>query len=496
MDGDMIGRKIFKQPQRSRRHQSGSVPLFFVTVMLPALCFLLSLSLDVGTYFNERASTQKALDDAAVYAYRFLPYQSQATAAANQYLSRLGSMSSGVTASFTADGVQLRASRTFPLLFATIVGLQGAGLPLEVISRVRGVPFDVYISLDTTASVVPPPTGALSDPVNAWPGANYFSAQRFGLAGTSPDGRRALTQQCFNSVFSGLKLSAIQLLDYLGAFSLNAVGVGIDNGNAFNPLELIRSVRVSLPLPQNDVANRDAQFPQFQNGQVASADCAAVAQSELDPLQYRFPGFDAGLPPRGDFTLRPLTLIDPATRNLNPQYLPYLQAREVLWSQVARGASSGSTATLISNSFGEILTAAPVLGRGGLIASAKKVLIVLASDLPRQGAVTFATGGDAAGIALQQALTSSIFPYAATATSARASGRVELLYVLLQSPSTPNRSAGAAALQSFFDAQRAAAGLSQEQFNARVIYVTDPNVLLQQVLGALALINKTAVVSL
>ncbi len=482
--------------------QRGSVPVFFVAFVLPLAFFLLSLSLDVGSYFSERASTQKVLDDTAMYAYRFLPYQSQAQTAATQYLSRYGPVASGVTVSFPTDGVELRASRTFPLLFATFLGLGNVGLPLELSARVRGVPFDLYISLDTTDTVAPPQiqTGApwnLWGDINSWPASNYFSQLRFGPAGSQTDSRRALTQQCFNPTFAGLKRGAIQVLDYIGGFALNSVGVGVDNGNYYDPVEIVRTVRGSLPLPQQSSASQDAQFIQFTNNLVSNADCAAVAEAQGAADQHRVPAFPGSLPTRGDFTNRPSTLVNSATGQINTAYLPYLQAREVLWSQVARGPAGGSTDVLLLNAFGRLMSAPPVPGRKGLLGATKKVMLFFASDLPKKDTVVFGDSNDTTvRTALSNALTTSIFPYASSASTAGTSGRVELIYVLLQSPDTPNRSSRADALQSFFDTALNNANLTQAQFNARVIYVQTPDQLTQQVLAALALLNKTAVVSL
>lgn len=481
--------------------QRGSVPLFFVTFVLPLLFFLLSLSLDVGTYFSERANTQKVLDDVAMYAYRFLPYQSQAQSATASYVGRYGPVGAGISLTFPADGVELRVSRTFPLMFATMFGLPGAGLPLVLTSRVRGVSSDVYVSLDVTATVAPPQTQ--SAPLatqwgdqNTWPASNYFNAPQFGQAVTNPEVRRILTQQCFNPVFAGLKRSAIEVVDYLGGFSLNSIGIGMDNGNLYDPLELIRSVRGSLPLPQSQQTNQDATFANFKNNLVSNIDCVGVAERSDAPDQFKLPQFSGALPVRGNFSGRPSTLIDPATGQVNATYLPYLQGREVLWGQVARGGAGGSTATLVMNALTQVLLAPPVPGRAGLKASAKKVLIFFASDLPRQGSVLFQTSSDAAGQALHSALVTSVFPYVRAASTAGVTGRVELLYVLLQSPSVPDRSVGAAALQSFFDAERATANLTTQQFYPRVIYVSDPQVLTEQVLAALAIMNSTSVVSL
>lgn len=488
--------------QRARRaEQRGSVPVFFVAFVLPLACFLLSLSLDVGSYFSERASTQKVLDDTAMYAYRFLPYQSQAQAAATQYLSRYSSVASGVTVSFPVDGVELRASRTFPLLFATFLGLGDVGLPLELVARVRGVSLDLYISLDTTDTVAPPqiqtaaPWNLWGD-ISSWPASNYFNQPRFGPAGLQADSRRALTQQCFNPVFAGLKRGAIQVLDYMGGFALNSVGVGVDNGNPFDPVEMIRPVRGSLPLPQQAPENQDGQFIQFTNNMVSNADCAGAAEAAGAASQHQVPAFAAMLPGRGNFTNRPSNLVVPATGQINAAYLPYLQAREVLWSQVARGPAGGSTDVLLMNAFARLMNAPTVTGRKGLLGSTKKALIFFASDLPKKGTAVFGDVGGVVQSALSNVLSTSIFPYASAATAAGTSGGLELIYVLLQSPDTANRSAAAGALQAFFDQARASAGLNQSQFNARVIYVQTADQLTQQVLGALAVLNKTAVVSL
>jgi len=486
----MAKREVVRIVARVIRVQRGSVPVFFFACLLPLIFFLLSLSLDVGAFLHDRASTQKVLDDAAMYAYRFLPDRTLATNAQQQFLQRYGSVKDGASVAFNLDGMQLQVSRQFPLIFATMFGLGNVTLPIQVASRVRAVPFDVFITLDATSAVAPPQLGA------PWAGgeaSTYFNSARFNPQSNPPD-KLTLTQQCFNSVFSGLKNGAIQTLDYLGGFSLNSVGVGVDNGNIFDPLELIRTTRISLPLPQAVESNRDASFISFTNNFVSTLDCAAVAEAGS---LYQLPTFPSGYPSRGDFSYRPSSVVQQNPLSLNPAYLPYLQAREVLWSQVARGSSGGSSSTLLLNAFSQMLQAPPVQERRGLIGSARRVMIFFAADLPRESGQVFDyyAPGNLPRLKLSAALTSSIFPFARAAVDSNASGRVEIIYALLQPLNAPNRQAGADDLQRFFDDQSSTALKTGKHFSARVIYSVSPQELLQGVLTAISAANQTAVIS-
>lgn len=476
---------------RSSAGQRGSAPLFFATFVLPFLFFLLSLSLDVGAYYSEQASTQKILDDTATYAYRFLPYTARAESAAQQYLARYGSVADGVTVSVVSDAIHLRATRVFPLFFSRLFASEEVGIPLDVTSRVRGGAFDAFITFDAASYMAPALSGTQGwGAQSEWPASGYFDDPVFQPQQNPPD-QRVLTQQCFNPGISAVKSAAIAASDYLSAFSLNRVGIGVDSGNSIQPLEVIRPVRSLAPIPQSETQNQEAQFLDATNTWVRSIDCAAVAERFDSPLIYQFPARSMYLPPRGDFSGRPLSMVVPNQRELDPDILPFLQSREVAWAQVARSPQMGATAQLLNLAFSEVLIAPTMTSRGGLVDRVTKLVVVFAGELPREGGAIFPH--PTVDLALRSAFRETFIKYV---TDSQERGRVVLLYVLLQHQGIPNRGAEVPSLQQLFDSEIQAAGLQTERLRARVLYAANAEELNQELMQALVLLNKTAVISL
>ena len=84
------------------RKQIGATTLFVATTVIPMLIFLLSISLDLTRYYAESEKWQSVLDEGAVYAHRFLPFQADSTAAAQAFLGRYGLATQ--TVEITVDG--------------------------------------------------------------------------------------------------------------------------------------------------------------------------------------------------------------------------------------------------------------------------------------------------------------------------------------------------------------------------------------------------------
>ena len=481
----------FSKAATRSRSEKGSAPLFFATFVLPFLFFLLSLSLDVGAYYSEQASTQKILDDTATYAYRFLPYAARAESAAEQYLARYGSVADGVAVSVVSDSIHLRATRVFPLFFSRLFGAEDVGIPLDVTSRVRGGAFDAFITFDTASYMAPAVSGTQGwGAPSEWPASGHFDNPVFQPQQNPPD-ERVLTQQCFNPAISAVKAAAIATSDYLSSFSLNRVGIGLDSGNSIQPLEVIRPVRSLAPIPQSDTHNQEAQFLDAANLWVRSIDCAAVAERFDSPSAYQFPNRSVHLPSRGDFSGRPLSMVVPNQRELDPAILPFLQSREVAWSQVARTPQPGATAQLLNLAFSEVLTAPSMPSRGGLVDRVTKLVVIFAGELPREGGAVFPQ--PAVSIAMRNAFRETFIRYV---TDSQERGRVVLLYVLLQHEGISNRATEMPSLQQLFDSEIQAAGLEPERLRARVIYASNADELTQELMQALVLLNKTAVISL
>ena len=235
---------------------AGSISFFVAAFVIPFLFFLFSLSLDLSKYYTETQKAQKAADDAALFAYRFLPFGDQAVIAARNFLNDYGNLAEG--AEITADGhsVSIALNATSALSFARLFGLQ-AGVPMAAYARAWGTPLDAFIALDSSAQLGPAvPTGTPWGESDQWPAAYFFDALHpLYNQGVQID-PRLLTQRCFNPAFSALKKAAIAAYDYLSISPQNAVGVGFYPG-AVSPLDLARD---TLPGGVVDAGRGEARF--------------------------------------------------------------------------------------------------------------------------------------------------------------------------------------------------------------------------------------------
>jgi|GEM_PF-6725269 len=460
--------------------QAGSMSIIVVGLFLPLLFFLFSLSLDVATYYTDQAKVQAALDETAMYSYRFLPNIPAAQAAAVSYSQRFNGLS-GFSSEITDSAVLLRVDRRSYLTFASLVGIRDASLPLSVVSRVRGSPVDSFIVLDTSAAVAPT---FLENPWNLspeWPAAQYLD----GLDGVSA---YAQTQRCFNPIFSSLKHAASDAYRYLGASSVNALGLGFYTGDANSSLITARTVSA---LPRLPSAVGEVPFVGFADLYVGPSLCAAAAEGEQAALQYQFPSVASALPVRGNFNNRPVDRIIPGTRSLNPDYAPFLQGDELIWSQAASDTGASGFGSAFRQALLQVAAGERVSGRGGLVAKPARMLLWLSAALPAENGIAF---GDPAAGAVNTAINNA---FTDLGPSFGSTGLTVFFVVM----NNPYRSfvASQAVLQDLQNALIAAtrsAGIADGVVTVRVFGIDSSANLMQQLSRWLAIANKTTVVAL
>lgn len=272
------------QKEKDRAIEKGSV-IFTAAVFIPFLFFLISLSLDVYSYYKSVAVEQGLLDSASLLAAKQLPDSARARFVATKYLETFsrelknqdpyrGSLSVGIDEAQNSVTLTLRGNA--PIFFAKIIPklFQGLsipeGIPFKLESEARTSPRDAVVFVDNGNYLAP---SLASNEIWGWklrdkhdhlgygyleiflpttdPGDSSWRAAKFfhdfgnvnALPGSERTRRRIqYTQQCFNPVFSALKDAAIHLYDEIAASYLNSVAV-LSGPNASGQIERLRSLK-------------------------------------------------------------------------------------------------------------------------------------------------------------------------------------------------------------------------------------------------------------
>lgn len=362
--------------------QRGSALLFVTAVVIPVIFFLFSLSVDLNVYYTRNQRAQKVLDDAVLYGHRFLPSQEAAKRAVqlfvNQNQSELGEIGSGLSVSATSDMITATFTGTAPLNFTHWFGAD-IKLEFSAYAKARSTPLDVYLALDTGAAMAP---GLASTPWGSaldWPAANFFESEpQF-----QDIDHRLVTEQCFNPSFSSEKLSAIRIYDILSSFQLNNIGLGFYPGFIF-ALDQARSVEKggrrsdASKFPGEADFDKNSGTPYTNN-----LYCMAAAEREVQHLAYKFPTrnrkFESGIVDQN----RPLNRLYPGTSDLDNEYLPYMEARDVIWSRAVNSVSNSKFDDVLTLVGSSLLAANSDTTRGSLIDAPVKYGIFISGDVPK-----------------------------------------------------------------------------------------------------------------
>lgn len=460
--------------------QRGSAALFIVACILPLLFLLLSLSLDLSAYFRNLQDVSQVMDDAAMYAYRFLPDEQAAVEAARRYLAGRTSFASQIEASVHEDGIVLRLNASSRLFFAELVGVR-QGIPLHAATKVRGTPYDVLLLMDTSSYLAPGLRGVPWGDGSSWGAADYFTPQQHpAFEEQNPVDPVLQTQQCFNPKFNALKLAAITTYEYFSRFRMNAIGLALYPARyTVPPQALLEQPELALD------ASRPVSPTEAYGGPPAdfvalSGDtdllCAAAAEREPWYENYRFPGESVPSPHR----------VLPDGSRLNSDYIP--PPAEVIWSRAAKN-HNGDFGLVLNALTGALLNSRPLAMRQGLSARSQKAAVVFAGDLP------WVNGQRFPSLQAQAALRSACQTLRANTERIKADLRV--YYLLIADPRAP-QTAGAGdaqALSAFFTDANGCGSTEASRFNVRLLYAEGFEAASRAMLGAMLLDKKTAVIS-
>ena len=369
--------------------ERGSTAFFVSAVVLPLMFFLFTISVDFHKYLSERQRVQQVLDDAALYAYRFLPFTEAAASAAKSRIISAGLESYGDVAKILqvntfGDSLVLNFKASAKLMFATYF-VPGVSLPLIVNSRARGTVFNAAIAMDVSGYLAPDPQGRSPwGDETEWPAANFFSVgQRPELEPASDQTKaRVYTQQCFGPGFLGVKRTAIRVFDYFSSFSGNAIGLAVVPGE-FSNYQRLRAVTAPGEVSSGE---GEAAFVPYSSNFAANDWCAAAAENEIQVDDYRFPvgdGIGAKVPVQ-----TAAMMVTPGVWSYNQFYQAGLRARESLWSQAARTGKYFDTPKSIAAIRNELVGASSAT-RSGLINSAINFGVIISGDLPRSSGKRF-----------------------------------------------------------------------------------------------------------
>lgn len=471
--------------------ERGSFSFLMIVFALPVLFLLFTLTLDVGTYLARVEKDQRVLDDAALYAYKFLPDREMAEQMAREYLARHEDVVQGSTLAVSSNPsenavtieLQNATELTFARLFGILTGAVAGSftLPERIFSVARGTPFDVFIALDASGSLGPrfdmgQCIGSAWSDVEATVPSSFFTASdavycRTPSGGTVTVDPLLLTQQCFNERFSAVKRSAIRATEFFAGFGLNQIAVGVFPGLSpgGGAVDLVRELS---PVPAPPAA---ARFLTYEGLVSATTWCGAIADHPpADVPAYRYET-NAG------------TGVDRVVRSAvsgkmvpNPAFSPAVS--DLLWMQPTREGMSGDIGDLLSTVRSQLL-GAPVLGsRGGMSGLNTKVALIFLGGLPVLGGTRFASSSDAVATALTSQIQS-------LRREVEEGGKSFILNFLLVG-STP----GSSEFGSFIERTRPPRD-QRGRFDVRFYQQDDPRRMVQEIVASLVLVRRTAVIS-
>ena len=446
--------------------QRGSITFLTVAALLPLIFVLFSLSLDLERYYTESNRLQKALDETALYAERFLPRVELARQAAQSYLARFKIAPTAAITQVGAHSISISVNAAHHLTFPGALGVD-ISLPLRVTSQAWSKPFDMLIALDSSSYLAPAAQvgGRAWGEESEWPSADFFRnfLPRY-QAGVQID-PRLITQQCFNPVFSPLKLAAIRSYDYLAASALNSVGVLLFPAATGNIWELRRVGRTGDRGAQQGEADFDSLS---HSAQAQDSWCAASFEQEFSTPGYNLPARAPGIPAAwepGPESGRPSSMVVPGTSEYDTAYQPWLQTREALWSRAVQADRSADIAALLSAIEGELLGAASRGERKSMAERGTKGALILMGDLPRQGGVRFPASS------VQTTMSEALLRFKTDLDASAQKAR--LYFVIAQHPELASDiGSQVEVLNQFF----AALGLAEESAALNVSAVSAPNI--------------------
>ncbi|RMD87936.1 MAG: hypothetical protein D6808_00585 [Candidatus Dadabacteria bacterium] len=417
----VTGAAMKKRIYISLLNERGSMLLFVAAVLIPALLFAFIFSLDISKFFNYRERVQEIADNAVMAAAQALPYQSEAVSiVTNLISSKLGSGAQLAPPVVTSDTIQITLTVSTTLPFVSYFDPNLANISYQVRAEARITPVDAFMVIDSSSYMAPPP-GVRWGSQWLWPSYDAFS-NLIGIpqfyAG-SPTAE-VMTQRCYNPVISPIKKAAVTLFDYLSSQRSNAVGIGFypsyfGSGTVDSARRVMTAGFYDEYSQQNVPEAILDPYVEYDLGvEFADANCAAIID-DITFQPYDIPDLPQILQSPSEncpYTPIPPTIsLNQSTHyGLNPAYIPCVRGREAIWVRSARvgpydaisnqfGRRVGDISAVLSRSWWEIMGAVPVSSRAGLLASARKVVIILAGDVPWEGGARYPYGNTVNAVA-------------------------------------------------------------------------------------------------
>ncbi len=388
------------------RPQNGSMTILFAGFVIPLMFLLVSAAVEVQTYTVIAERAQAAVDDAALYASRYLPDIRAAERAGRALLTTsLPNVEIKMDVSRDTVGIQAlgRYTPSVAAFFETVIG-ETVAVPYNASARSRSNPFDVFVAVDRSSYLSPELSEDISGAwgsLGTWGAASVFSnLLSITHNGVAIDSTIA-TQQCFNPTFSLLKRSTIKILDFMSAFSMNRVGISFFPGatryvgrvremNAgINSVEAVSFYDKHIDWDSDryvTVEERETVdlFP------VQSVYCASAAEHESYYHEYpppNHPSFIAEEHSEGN-------LIDETNWSVNPNYP--LSVREVVWSRAVNKNAIMDFELVLSEVEYALFGAGSHDARGGLKNRSTQVAFILTDRVPFAAGQRFENMGDPA----------------------------------------------------------------------------------------------------
>lgn len=463
---------------RIKSWERGAITLLFAAVLLPLLLFFLILSLDMSEFYAERTSMQRLVDEAALYGYRFLPLIERSRDAVDEYLKGIHGVHGTFESVIHSDSIEIIFHGNAPFRFAHFVN-RDLGIPYEIYSRATSAPIHGAIVIDSSDNLGPGDDHELWGTEPQWPSANLFLH-------FSPFGReispRFATQQCHNPLFTGLKRAALGLFDYLSSFESNAIGIAFSPGT-LGPVDVIREarsgVRLSPPLAKDYFNTASSAFA--QNGF-----CLALSAEEGSESVYRLPDT---LFSTVSYTPE-FQLADRENYRISDAECENLSAREAIWSRAIRPGVPSIRAAMstIADMVWSAKGSAPEDQTSALSLHARKIGVIFATDLPREGNQRFPDEHVAAAIRL--GLRKLAAPLEGGVV--RTNTVISLYYVILSSPKIFVNEQDVRHFQSFLNEIRDEFS-RPENIHIQVVLSADVDGLVRGVIRDIGILHRSAV---
>ncbi len=258
----------------------GSLPLY-MAILLPIVCCMAILAVDVSAFQALRERAQKESDRIALQAAQALPDTVLAEQLLRSSVSRLKDLSisknnQGVeNIIVTSSGITFGLEGKVDAFFDVFLSASGSGqtvFRVEEQASVQLVPEDNILIISDSANLRPLPAQYWGEEAQ-WPESKYFNfvhaPENIDLGETVsdnpahwndwwqhwPEYKRWATQTCYNPAFSPLKFAAVSLSDILSSYGVNRLGAIFTPGdNATRGFSTIRDLRFFAGDPQAQAA--------------------------------------------------------------------------------------------------------------------------------------------------------------------------------------------------------------------------------------------------